>query len=144
MISRTITYTDFDGKTVTEKFHFNLTETELGEVNLALDGGILEFAQRVQETQDANGIIKLIKLLVSRSYGELIDLGNGKKRFLKSDDMSNSFINSDAYSKLFVELANNEQSIVDFMLGIIPANMAAEVSKELKKNEVLEGEVTAK
>lgn len=148
MISRSITYTDFDGNKVTEKFHFNLTETELGEVNLALEGGILEYSKKVQETQDSNGIIHLIKLLVSRSYGELVELGNGKKRFLKNEDMANSFINSDAYSKLFIELANNEQSIIDFMLGIIPSNMASEVAKEMKKeelkkkeSEVLVGEV---
>lgn len=140
MFTRTIEYTDFDGTVVKEKFHFNLTETELAELNLAVDGGITAFAQNLQKTQDPNGMIKLLKLMITKSYGELVELPNGKKRFLKSDDMANSFVNSDAYSKLFVKLAESETAITDFILGIIPANMAGEVTKEINKQKLAGGE----
>lgn len=136
MISRTIEYIDFDGSKVKEKFHFNLTDTELAELNLAIDGGITEYAKKLQESPDPKGMIYLLKTLIGASYGELVELPGGKKRFLKSEEISNSFLHSDAYSKLFIKLSENEKAITDFILGVIPAQMATEVSKEMNKQKL--------
>ena len=57
MLTKEITYVDYDGNERKEKFYFNLTKTELIRLEHSMKGGLSE-------------IIKLIEEIVSSSYGE--------------------------------------------------------------------------
>ena len=52
MIKKTVTYTDFDGNERTEDFYFHLTEQELTEWELSVDGGLSGVLTRIINSRD--------------------------------------------------------------------------------------------
>lgn len=125
MIKKTITYTDYNGTDRTEDFYFNLTKAEIMEMEMGTTGGLAEMIQRIVAAQDAPAIIKIFKELVLKAYGEKSADG---KRFIKSDDISTAFAQTEAYSQLFMELATDADAAAKFVNGIVPAEMAKEVA----------------
>lgn len=116
MISQTITYTDVNGLSRTETFWFNLSRAELIELDAEV-GGLEERIHKLSETSDQAGIIKFFKTLILRSYGVKSDDG---RRFIKSEDLSNGFYQTDAYSELLWNLLGDTNKAVEFFNGIVP------------------------
>lgn len=126
MITETIKYTDYNGVEREEKFLFNLSEAELMEMEMGTTGGLAETIQKIVETKDAPQIIKIFKDLILKAYGEKSADG---KRFIKINDagvpLSIGFSQTEAYSKLFMELATNSEKAAKFVNGIVPSNLGA-------------------
>ena len=118
MIKKTITYTDYNGTERTEDHYFNLTEAELMEMEMSTTGGLAEMIQRIVAAQDTPAIIKIFKDLVLKAYGQKSPDG---RRFIKNDDLREEFSQTEAYSKLFMELATNADAAAKFVNGIMPA-----------------------
>ena len=125
MLKKTITYTDYNGVERTEDFFFNLTQAEITEMEMSTSGGLAEMIRKVVAAQDAPAIIKIFKDLVLRAYGEKSPDG---KRFIKNDDITTAFSQTEAYSILFMELATDADAAAKFVNGIIPANLAKKAS----------------
>ena len=123
MIKKTITYVDYDGETRTEAFYFNLNKVELAKMQLGSDGGYSEFLKRITAAKDTSAMLNVITDLVEQSYGEKELDG---KRFRKSKDLTEAFTQSPAYEVLFMELVQNTNAMVEFVKGILPADMAAD------------------
>ena len=119
MLKKTITYTDYNGNERTEDFYFNLTRAELMEMELEISGGMQQFLEKIVAEQDAAKIIEKFKDIILRSYGEKSPDG---KRFMKSKELVDGFVQTEAYSKLFMELATDAKAAADFVNGIIPQN----------------------
>lgn len=117
MLKKTITYTDYNGNERTEDFYFNLTKAEIMEMEMSTTGGLAEMIKRIVAAQDAPAIIKVFKELILKAYGEKSPDG---KKFIKSEELSNSFAQTEAYSQLFMELATNADAAADFVNGITP------------------------
>lgn len=117
MLKRTMTYVDFDGNSRTEDFYFNLTKAELTEMELSETGGLIKTINKIVASQDTKRIIEIFKDLILRSYGEKSLDG---KRFVKNDEVRNSFAQTEAYSDLFMELALDADSAAAFINGITP------------------------
>ena len=117
MIKKTITYTDYNGTERTEDHYFNLTEAELMEMEMSTTGGLAEMIQRIVAAQDTPAIIKIFKELVLKAYGQKSPDG---RRFIKNDDLREEFSQTEAYSKLFMELATNADAAAKFVNGIMP------------------------
>ena len=130
MIKKTITYSDYNGYERTEDFYFNLTNAEIMEMELSTAGGLAEMIKKIVVAQDAPSIIKIFKDLILKAYGEKSPDG---KRFIKNDELRESFSQTEAYSQLFMELAMNADEAAKFVNGIIPSDMANQV-KSLPKN----------
>ena len=130
MIKKTITYSDYNGYERTEDFYFNLTKAEIMEMELSTAGGLAEMIKKIVAAQDAPSIIKIFKDLILKAYGEKSPDG---KRFIKNDELRESFSQTEAYSQLFMELAMNADEAAKFVNGIIPSDMANQV-KSLPKN----------
>lgn len=131
MLKKTISYTDYNGVERTENFYFNLTEAEIAEMQLGSKGGLSEVIKQLIETENAPEIIKLFKDLVLRSYGQKSVDG---KRFIKNDSLREEFSQTEAYSKLFMELAFDAEAAAKFINGIVPANMSkGEVPEDVKE-----------
>ena len=118
MIKKTLTYTDYDGVERTEDYYFNLTETELVEMELSIDGGMQKKIEKIMNSKDMKQIIEVFKDLILRSYGEKSDDG---KRFIKNKEITEAFTQTEAYSMLFMKLATDEKEASDFVNGILPA-----------------------
>jgi hypothetical protein len=121
MLKKTITYTDYNGSERTEDFYFNLSKAEVMEMEMSTAGGLAETIQKIVAAQDAPAIIKIFKELVLKAYGEKSPDG---KRFIKSDEISTAFSQTEAYSQLFMELATDADAAAKFVNGIIPVDAA--------------------
>lgn len=120
MIKKTVTYTDYNGLERTEDLYFNLTKAELLEMEMGVSGGFAEMIKSVTNSKDAPSIIKIFKDIVFKSYGEKSPDG---KRFIKSDEISTAFSQTEAYSIIFMELATDSKAAAEFVNGIMPADM---------------------
>ena len=117
MLKKTITYTDYNNVERTEDFYCNLTKAELMEMEIGTTGGMADMIKRIIDAKDAPAIIKIFKELVLKAYGEKSADG---KRFVKSEEISNGFAQTEAYSQLFMELATDADAAAAFVNGIIP------------------------
>ena len=117
MLKKTITYTDYNGNERKEDFYFNLSKAEIMEMELSTTGGLSEMIQRVVAAQDGPAIIKIFKDLVLKAYGVKSPDG---KRFIKSEELSTEFAQTEAYVTIFMELATNAEAAAEFVNGIVP------------------------
>ena len=95
MLKRSITYTDYNGGTRTEDFYFNLTQAEVTEMELSVDGGLVEMINRIVAAQDGKQIIATFKDIILRAYGEKSPDG---KRFIKNQELRDAFAQTEACS----------------------------------------------
>lgn len=126
MLKKDITYVDYNGVERTEPKYFNLTKAELMEMEMSTAGGLAEMIQRIVAAQDAPAIISVFKKLILKAYGEKSPDG---KRFIKSEELSTEFSQTEAYSQLFMELATDDKAAAEFINGIVPADMAKKANK---------------
>lgn len=118
MLKKTITYMDYNGTERTEDFYFNLTQAEVMEMEMSVNGGIAEMIQRVVAAKDGATIINIFKDVIKRSYGKKSLDG---RKFEKSEEIWSEFERTEAYSILFMELATNADEAAKFIEGIIPS-----------------------
>lgn len=130
MLKKTITYTDYNGSERTEDFYFNLNKAEIMEMQMGTTGGLAEMIERIVAAKDAPAIIKIFKDLILKAYGEKSADG---KRFIKSEELSLAFAQTEAYSNLYIELATDADAASAFVNGIIPADMAQQAALQLKQ-----------
>lgn len=122
MLKKTIEYKDYDGNTRKEDFYFNLTQAEVTEMELSVEGGLVEMINRIVAAQNGKQIIDTFKNIILKSYGEKSPDG---RRFIKNQEVRDNFAQTEAYSKLFMELATDAKAASDFINGIVPAKIEA-------------------
>jgi len=117
MYVKTITYDDWNGETRTEDFRFNLTRSELVEIEANTEGGIENYVKEIGDKLDAKKIMEFMKMIIAKSYGEKSLDG---KRFQKSEEISKAFMETPAYDNLFMELVTDADAAAAFISKIIP------------------------
>lgn len=122
MLKKTMTYTDFNGEERTEDFYFNITKAELVELEHGVDGGLSGELQRMIAAKDAKKTIETFKHILFVAYGEKAPDG---RRFMKSQEISRSFAETEAYSDLFMDLATNAEHAAAFIKAIVPKETGA-------------------
>jgi len=130
MLKKTITYEDFNGTETSEDFFFHLSKADLIELEMSHKDGLGETLQRIVDAGDGAQIMKEFKNLLLQSYGQRSEDG---RRFIKTEELRKEFESSEAYSTLFVELVTDADAAAEFVNGIVPANLEAEVNKIGKK-----------
>lgn len=131
MLKKIITYTDYNGVERTEPFYFNLSKAELMEMELGVTGGMTEMLDKIIAAKDAPSLMKTFKEMIMKAYGVKSDDG---KRLIKSEELSIAFTQTEAYSVLFMELITDDKAAADFVNGIIPNEIQAEVSAQTAQN----------
>lgn len=121
MLKKSIKYTDYNGTERTEDFYFNLTKAEVMEMEMSTDGGFAEMINRVIAAQDVPTIIKIFKEIILKAYGVKSPDG---KRFIKSEELSTEFSQTEAFSDLYMSLATNAEEATAFINAIVPADMS--------------------
>ena len=117
MLKKTITYVDYNGTDRTEDFYFNLTKAEIMEMEMSTAGGLAEMITNVVNAKDGTAIIKIFKELILKAYGVKSPDG---KRFIKSQEVIDEFVQTEAYSQLFMELATDADAAAKFVNAIMP------------------------
>lgn len=122
MLKKTIIYHDYDGNERSENFYFNLSKAEVMEMEFSFTGGMTNVIEQMVNTQDTARIMELFKKIIMAAYGEKSADG---KRFMKigSDGrrLAEGFVETEAYSELFMELVSDPKKFADFIAAVIPA-----------------------
>lgn len=117
MIKRTIEYVDYNGTERVEDFYFDLSAAELTEYQWSTDEGMDKKLQQIVNAEKNSDLIKYFKDILLISVGKKSEDG---KRFIKNQDIIDEFVQSPAYSILFMELASDANAAAEFVNGIIP------------------------
>lgn len=117
MLHKIIKYTDYNDVEREEEFLFNLNKAEIMELELGIDGGLKNYIEKIVEKKSVPELSALFKKIILKAYGEKSADG---KRFIKSEELSKEFEQTEAYSELIVEILSNEKAAADFMNGIVP------------------------
>ena len=140
MLKKTITYTDYNGESRTEDFYFNLTKAEIMEMEMSTTGGLAEKIQRIVAAKDTPEIVKIFKDLIVKSYG--INSPDGKRHMKVKPDGSlyaDEFVETTAYSNLFMKLATDSDAAAKFINGIIPSDAAKKLEESKATHPALKG-----
>lgn len=130
MLTKKIKFEDYNGVEREETHFFNLSKAEIMEMELGTAGGFAEMINNIIAAQDTPSLVKIFKDLILKAYGVKSQDG---RRFEKSEELSTEFSQTEAYSSLFMELIGDADAAVDFVNGIVPA----ELSKKAKEQNLL-------
>lgn len=120
MIKKTIAYTDYNGNQRKEDFYFNLTKAEVARMEMGIEGGMSEMINRIVAAQDVPSLISVFEEMIQKSYGVKTPDGRG---FIKRKEDLESFMSTEAYSELYMELVTDADAAAEFLNGIIPSNI---------------------
>lgn len=130
MFTTEIEYTDLFGQKQKEKFYFSLSEVDLFDMQLSVNGGLSEYAEKIINENDSQKIWKLFEKLVLNSYGEKSVDG---KSFIKFDEegrrLSNKFKQTIAYNELMVKIVSNADFAAEFFNHLAPKRIMDKVDK---------------
>lgn len=126
MIKKVIKYTDYNGVDREEPFWFNLSKSELSRMALMQDGDMAEKIREMVKAKDTKAIMQIFEDIISKSYGIKSDDG---KRFMKSEEISRSFVESPAYDELYFELIQDGEKMAAFINALLPKDLAEEAKK---------------
>lgn len=126
MVKETIKYIGFDDQAREEDFYFNLNKTELMEAELSVPGGLSVAFEKAMKAKNVAAIVFMFRDLLWRAYGEKTPDGRG---FHKSPQLTQSFVETPAYDKLFMELVTSEDKARIFLDNLMPKDLLAEAQK---------------
>ena len=131
MLKKSITYVDYNGVERTEDFYFNLSNAEtLGYIN-SERGGVEAFIIKAVETEDNVKLWNIWSDFIARCYGEKSDDG---RRFIKSKELSEAFMQTEAYTNLVMELMSSTgDENAKFVNAVV-----ADVEKDPNKKALIE------
>lgn len=130
MLKKTIEYTDYDGNQRKEDFYFNLSKAEVTDWLTTSGGYTLDkVMDRLVKSENVKEIMEIFKDIIYRAYGEKSLDG---RRFVKSKEVKDNFIETEAYSELYMELVGDSKKAADFIAGIMPADWSAEATELMK------------
>lgn len=132
MLKHVIEYKDFNGATRRDTLYFNLSEFELLEIQAKSKRGIHVDLREAIDNEDAEGVLKFVKILVHGGYGEKSADG---RYFEKSDEITRKFVNSALYSDLIMDLFTNQEKLVAFINDLMPEKLIARANEMQKVSE---------
>ena len=132
MLKKTVTYTDYNGVERTEAFYFHYNEAEILDMEMSTEGGFAERIQKIIDAKDQVSLMQVIKKFVIDAYGVKSEDG---KRFIKNDKVKTEFLESPAYSKIWMELVMDDEVAADFVNNVIPSDMKGTLEGLIKAKE---------
>lgn len=141
MLKKTIMFKDLDGNPRVEDFYFNLSKTELIKMEVSQKDGMEAYLKKIIDSSDNKEIMAIFESIILSAYGKRSEDG---VRFMKSDEISTEFNQTDAYEELMFELMTDANAAAKFITGVIPADFESrmgEVSASVE-NQELPGEKT--
>lgn len=137
MIKKTITYEDFNGEQQTEDFYFHLSKSELIDIETGVEGGMGNLMANLVKMAEPGPIVKQFREIIVRSYG--VRSPDGKK-FDKTDELTRDFLASPAFDALFSEIIASEKAAEEFVYGIMPKDLVAQVQNSAQDVQLPAGD----
>lgn len=120
MVKETLTYTDYSGTERKEDFYFNLTQIEWIRVSAKCGGDIRAFIAKCVRENNLPAMLEFIETLVQTAYGEKSPDG---RKFVKSDDILESFIRTEAYNDFVMGLFSDADKAANFFNRLVPKDI---------------------
>lgn len=127
MYKTTVKYTDFNGQEREEQLYFNLSKSEMMEMELSTQAGVEEMLRMMIATKDNAKIVQTYKDLILKSYGIKSEDGT---RFIKTKELREAFEQSAAYDQLFIDLLSNPDKQSAFINGVVSGVNLPEMKEE--------------
>lgn len=124
MLTRELTYKDYNGVERTEKFYFGLNEAELMKLEFSVNGGLVEMINKIVAAKDGAAIMEMFDKILLMAHG--VKSADGK-HFIKDDKTRAEFAQSPAYSIIFMELVTDAEKAAKFVEEIIPADVKSKL-----------------
>lgn len=126
MLKKSITYEDYNGNKRTEDFFFHLNEAEIIDWlttsdDITLDG-LLDGLSKQNNRKIA---MRFFRELIYRSYGEKDPEG---RKFRKTQEVKDEFMETEAYSVLYMELLSDSKEAADFFNGVLPKDLSEKIN----------------
>lgn len=131
MISKTVTYKDYNGTQRTETYYFDLSQAELMDMQFTTEGGLDEQLKKITDGNDMVATYKFFRDLVRASYG--VKSADGR-RFEKSEALTTEFTQTKAYSIIFMGLASDSDEAARFCNGVIPDELKPQIQAKMADN----------
>lgn len=126
------TYKDFNDQKRTEEFHFYLTKAEVVEwLSTQGDYTLDKVIEKLIKTSNVKDTIAVFKDLIYRSYGEISLDG---RRFMKDETTKKNFVETQAFSDIFMEIASDGKKAAEFINGILPKELSEEIDNIIANN----------
>ncbi len=139
MIKKTITYKNFLEQEETGDFYFNMSKGELVKQQMsAINQRVESFQDKLEKigkNLQGEELVAVLDEIILDGYGEL---STDKKHFVKvrnGQKLVENFMSSGAYSELVVELCTKEDSMAEFINGLMPADLRDSVNKEVNATQ---------
>lgn len=138
MVKKSIKYTDFNGDTQVDECYFNLSKSELTQMEMSEKGGFENHITKMIEEKDSKKIYALFKEVVLSSYGEKSSDGRSfiKKKMVDGQliNLRDEFEQTLAFDTLMMDLiSGGEEAIADFINKLIPKELQDEIAKQTAK-----------
>lgn len=131
MITREITYIDYNGDEQTEKYYFDLTVPEMLELSFSSAGDIQSTLERLSNSRKVGEIFTIIQTLIFKSVGVKSDDG---KRFVKNEDVLNDFKQSRGYESFLMKMMQDTDYASKFIEQLIPQDRIQQIAGVEKVN----------
>lgn len=140
MLKKVIKYVDFNGDEQNDECYFNLSKTELTEMEASEKGGFENYISQLVAEKDNKKIFALFKEVVLMSYGQKSADGTKfiKKKLVDGQmvRLRDEFEQSVAFDELMMELiGGGDTAISDFIIKVIPKEVADQISKQVPESE---------
>lgn len=117
MIKETISYEDIDGNSKTMDAYFHLSMREMRQL---LKDGIQDKLDAVTSGKASPDVMfDLIDELIKASYGKRSEV-DGEAHFVKNPELTEIFMQSDAYDSLLGKLMSDDTFATRFFTGLVP------------------------
>lgn len=135
MLKKEIKYVDFNDQEQVDTFYFNLNKTEMLNFQIGKEGGLEGSIRFLTETNNSKEVMDVFTEIVKSSVG--MKSADGKT-FIKSEEITNNFIQSPAFDELFFDLLKDANKMAEFISGIMPKDIRPtkeQYDAEIKKLE---------
>lgn len=136
MLKKTFKFVDYEGNEREEEHYFSLNKSEIIKwITTTGDYSLDRLLERLTKERNGKEIIRIFEDLIRQSYG--VKSLDGRK-FIKNQQVWEDFYQTEAYSKLFMELVTDAKKAAAFVNAIIPKDIASEVEKEMSNNKLMD------
>lgn len=125
MITREVTYIDYNDDEQTEKYYFDLTVPEMLELSFSSAGDIQSTLERLSNSRKVGEIFNIIQTLIFKSVGVKSDDG---KRFIKNEEVLNDFKQSRGYESFLMKMMQDTDYASKFIEQLIPQDRIQQIA----------------
>lgn len=130
MFKKEVTYIDYNDVERTETFYFNLTPTELTQLEAGIPGGMSAHMASISAAKDMPKMMEFFKMIMRKAYGEKSQ--DGRRLIKKDGELFDEFVETPAFDIIFQEIFMGD-GMIPFLTGIMPSDIAEKLRPQLEQ-----------